>query len=315
MIPQNVGVINETKSKLAVKIGGIAMKNPVATASGTFGFGSEYAPYIDLNQLGALVVKGITLQPRAGNPTPRLVETAAGVLNSIGLQNPGVERFIGELLPGLACFDLPVIVNIAGDTVQDYGRLAARLDRVSGVAGLEVNISCPNVKKGGMQFGSDPDMAAEVTRAVKAGTDKTVIVKLSPNVTSIEAVAEKVASAGADALSMINTLLGMAIDVKSRRPVLGNVLGGLSGPAVKPVALRAVWQVYRETGLPIIGMGGIITAEDAIEFILAGATAVAVGTANFVNPQATMDVLSGIKQYIIENDVQDINELVGAAHR
>lgn len=315
MIPQNVGVINETKSKLAVKIGGIAMKNPVATASGTFGFGSEYAPYIDLNQLGALVVKGITLQPRAGNPTPRLVETAAGVLNSIGLQNPGVERFIGELLPGLACFDLPVIVNIAGDTVQDYGRLAARLDRVSGVAGLEVNISCPNVKKGGMQFGSDPDMAAEVTRAVKAGTDKTVIVKLSPNVTSIEAVAEKVASAGADALSMINTLLGMAIDVKSRRPVLGNVLGGLSGPAVKPVALRAVWQVYRETGLPIIGMGGIITAEDAIEFILAGATAIAVGTANFVNPQATMDVLAGIKQYMIENDVQDIYELVGAAHR
>ncbi|OQA08463.1 MAG: Dihydroorotate dehydrogenase B (NAD(+)), catalytic subunit [Firmicutes bacterium ADurb.Bin373] len=298
-----------------MKIGGIAMKNPVATASGTFGFGSEYAPYIDLNQLGALVVKGITLQPRAGNPTPRLVETAAGVLNSIGLQNPGVERFIGELLPGLACFDLPVIVNIAGDTVQDYGRLAARLDRVSGVAGLEVNISCPNVKKGGMQFGSDPDMAAEVTRAVKAGTDKTVIVKLSPNVTSIEAVAEKVASAGADALSMINTLLGMAIDVKSRRPVLGNVLGGLSGPAVKPVAVRAVWQVYRETGLPIIGMGGIITAEDAIEFILAGATAIAVGTANFVNPQATMDVLAGIKRYIIENDVQDINELVGAAHR
>lgn len=315
MIPQNVGVINETKSKLAVKIGGIAMKNPVATASGTFGFGSEYAPYIDLNQLGALVVKGITLQPRAGNPTPRLVETAAGVLNSIGLQNPGVERFIGELLPGLACFDLPVIVNIAGDTVQDYGRLAARLDRVSGVAGLEVNISCPNVKKGGMQFGSDPDMAAEVTRAVKAGTDKTVIVKLSPNVTSIAAVAEKVARAGADALSMINTLLGMAIDVKSRRPVLGNVLGGLSGPAVKPVAVRAVWQVYRETGLPIIGMGGIITAEDAIEFILAGATAIAVGTANFVNPQATMDVLAGIKRYIIENDVQDINELVGAAHR
>ncbi len=315
MIPQNGGVINETKSKLAVKIGGIAMKIPVATASGTFGFGSEYAPYIDLNQLGALVVKGITLQPRAGNPTPRLVETAAGVLNSIGLQNPGVERFIGELLPGLACFDLPVIVNIAGDTVQDYGRLAARLDRVSGVAGLEVNISCPNVKKGGMQFGSDPDMAAEVTRAVKAGTDKTVIVKLSPNVTSIAAVAEKVARAGADALSMINTLLGMAIDVKSRRPVLGNVLGGLSGPAVKPVAVRAVWQVYRETGLPIIGMGGIITAEDAIEFILAGATAIAVGTANFVNPQATMDVLAGIKRYIIENDVQDINELVGAAHR
>lgn len=314
MTPQNGGIINRTKTKLAVNIGGIAMKNPVATASGTFGFGSEYAPYIDLNLLGALVVKGITLQPRAGNPTPRLVETTAGVLNSIGLQNPGVERFVKELLPGLAGYDLPVIVNIAGDTVQDYGQLAARLDRVSGVAGLEVNISCPNVKKGGMQFGSDPDMAAEVTRAVKAGTDKPVIVKLSPNVTSIVAVAEKVARAGADALSMINTLLGMAIDVKTRRPLLGNVLGGLSGPAVKPVAVRAVWQVYREIKLPIIGMGGIVTAEDAIEFILAGATAVAIGTANFINPQATMDVLAGIKRYMSENGAQDINELIGAAH-
>ena len=315
MTPQNSGAINGAKTKLAVNIGGIAMKNPVTTASGTFGFGSEYAPYIDLNRLGALVVKGITLQPRAGNPTPRLVETTAGVLNSIGLQNPGVERFVGELLPGLAGYDLPVIVNIAGDTVQDYGQLAARLDRAPGVAGLEVNISCPNVKKGGMQFGSDPDMAAEVTRVVKAGTGKPVIVKLSPNVTSIVAIAEQVARAGADALSMINTLLGLAIDVKTRRPVLGNVLGGLSGPAVKPVAVRAVWQVYREVKLPIIGMGGIITAEDAIEFILAGATAVALGTASFVNPRATMDALAGIKRYMIENGVQDINELVGAAHR
>ncbi|MDD2552983.1 MAG: dihydroorotate dehydrogenase [Desulfotomaculaceae bacterium] len=315
MTPQNGGIINGAKTKLAVNIGGIAMKNPVATASGTFGFGSEYAPYIDLNLLGALVVKGITLQPRAGNPTPRLVETTAGVLNSIGLQNPGVERFVGELLPGLAGYDLPVIVNIAGDTIQDYGQLAARLDRAPGVAGLEVNISCPNVKKGGMQFGSDPDMAAEVTRVVKAGTGKPVIVKLSPNVTSIVAIAEQVARAGADALSMINTLLGLAIDLKTRRPVLGNGLGGLSGPAVKPVAVRAVWQVYREVKLPIIGMGGIITAADAIEFILAGATAVALGTANFVNPRATMDVLAGIKRYMIENEVQDINELVGAAHR
>lgn len=315
MTTQYGGTENEKKPELAVNIGGIMMKNPVATASGTFGFGSEYAPYIDLNLLGALVVKGLTLQPRAGNPTPRLVETTAGVLNSIGLQNPGVERFIEDLLPSLAGYDLPVIVNIAGDTVQDYGKLAARLDRACGVAGLEVNISCPNVKKGGMQFGSDPDMAAEVTRAVKAGTDKPVIVKLSPNVTSIVAVAEKVARAGADALSMINTLLGMAIDVKTRCPVLGNIMGGLSGPAVKPVAVRAVWQVFREVKLPIIGMGGIFTSEDAVEFILAGATAIAVGTANFVNPRATMDVIEGIKQYMIENGVRNINELVGAANR
>lgn len=315
MMSQNGGINGGKKPELAVNIGGIAMKNPVATASGTFGFGSEYAPYIDLNRLGVLVVKGITLQPRPGNPTPRLAETAAGVLNSIGLQNPGVERFIEDLLPGLAGYDLPVVVNIAGDTVQDYGKLAARLDRAPGVAGLEVNISCPNVKKGGMQFGSDPAMAAEVTRAVKACTGKPVVVKLSPNVTSIAAVAEKVAGAGADALSMINTLLGMAIDVKTRRPVLGNVMGGLSGPAVKPVAIRSVWQVYREVRLPIIGMGGIITAEDAIEFILAGATAVAVGTANFVNPRATVDVIDGFKKYMIENGVHDINELVGAAHR
>lgn len=315
MTSHDDGRTNEKDPRMAVNIGGIAMKNPVATASGTFGFGSEYAPYIDLNLLGALVVKGITLLPRAGNPTPRLAETAAGVLNSIGLQNPGVESFIEDLLPGLAGYDLPVVVNIAGDTVQDYGKLAARLDRAHGVAGLEVNISCPNVKKGGLQFGSDPAMAAEVTRVVKACTGKPVVVKLSPNVTSIAAVAEKVAGAGADALSMINTLLGMAIDVKTRRPVLGNVMGGLSGPAVKPVAIRSVWQVYREVRLPIIGMGGIVTAEDAIEFILAGATAVAVGTANFINPRATVDVIDGFKKYMIENGVQDINELVGAAHR
>jgi dihydroorotate dehydrogenase (NAD+) catalytic subunit len=312
--PKRVAV-EKSGMNLAVDIGGILMKNPVATASGTFGYGSEYAPYVDLNRLGAIVVKGITLQPRAGNTTPRLVETPAGILNSIGLQNPGVEVFIDELLPRLAGYDLPVIVNIAGETVQDYGRLAARLDRARGVAGIEVNISCPNVKKGGMQFGSDPEMAGEVTGIVKANTGKPVIVKLSPNVTSIVAVAEKVAAAGADALSMINTLLGMAIDVKTRRPVLGNVVGGLSGPAVKPVAVRTVWQVYCEVKLPIIGMGGIMTAEDALEFILAGAAAVAVGTANFVNPRATMDVLEGIEKYMAAYGIQNINELVGAAHR
>jgi len=303
------------KPNLSVNVGGILMKNPVTTASGTFGFGPEYAPYLDLNRLGAIVVKGITLLPRTGNPTPRLAETPAGILNSIGLQNPGVERFISETLPFLADYDLPVIVNIAGDTVDDYALLAEKLSRASGVGGLEVNISCPNVKKGGMQFGSDPTMAAEVTRTVKASTGLPVIVKLSPNVTSIVAVAEKVAEAGADALSMINTVLGMAIDIKKKRPMLGNLLGGLSGPAVKPVAVRAVWQVYREVKLPIIGMGGITTAEDAIEFILAGATAVAVGTANFVNPRATMDVLEGIENYLCENGIEDISELTGLAQK
>lgn len=300
---------------LAVNIGGIKMKNPVTTASGTFGYGPEYAPYLDLNHLGAIVVKGITLLPRHGNPTPRLAETPAGILNSIGLQNPGVDRFIAEALPFLANYDLPVIVNIAGDTVGDYARLAEKLSRAPGVAGLEVNISCPNVHQGGLQFGSDPAMAAEVTRAVKISTGLPVIVKLSPNVTSIAAVAEKVAGAGADALSLINTLLGMAIDIKNRRPVLGNVLGGLSGPAVKPVAVRAVWQVYQAVKLPLIGMGGIMTAEDAVEFILAGASAVAVGTANFINPRATMDVLAGIENYLMENGIKDINELVGLAHK
>lgn len=303
------------KPDLSVDIGGIKMKNPVATASGTFGFGPEYAPYIDLNRLGAIVVKGTTLLPRKGNPTPRLVETPAGVLNSIGLQNPGVEKFIEEALPFLKEYELPVIVNISGDTVEDYARLAARLNDADGVAGLEVNISCPNVKKGGMQFGSDPASAGEVTRAVKESTGLPVIVKLSPNVTSVVEVAERVAEAGADALSMINTLLGMAIDVKHRRPVLGNVLGGLSGPAIRPVAVRAVWQVYRELRLPIIGMGGISTAEDALEFILAGARAIAVGTANFVNPRATMDILEGLECYLLENNIASINDLVGAAHQ
>ena len=302
------------KPILAVNLGGIPMKNPVTTASGTFGFGAEYAPYIDLNSLGAITVKGITLLPRQGNPTPRLVETPAGILNSIGLQNPGVERFIAESLPFLADYDLPVLVNIAGDTPADYAKVAARLSRATGISGLEINISCPNVEKGGMVFGSDPDLAAEVTSVVKSSTHLPVIVKLSPNVTDILPIAARVVQAGADALSLINTLLGMAIDLKTKRPVLGNIFGGLSGPAVKPVALRAVWQVYRELRMPIIGMGGITTATDALEFILAGATAVAIGAANFHNPRATMDVLAGIENYLQENNIPDINHLIGQAH-
>ena len=300
---------------LAVNIGGIKMKNPVTTASGTFGFGPEYGRIINLNRLGAIVVKGTTLLPREGNPTPRIAETPSGMLNAIGLQNPGVDSFIREALSFLRDYDLPVIVNIAGDTVEDYAKLAGILDRAGGVAGIEVNISCPNVKKGGLQFGSDPESAAEVIRNVRQATSLPVIAKLSPNVTSIVAVAEKVAGAGADALSMINTLLGMAIDIKARRPVLGNIMGGLSGPAVRPVAVRAVWQVYQAVKLPIIGMGGITCAADALEFIMAGATAVAVGTANFVNPRATAEVLEGIERFMDENGIKDIAELVGIAHR
>ncbi|WP_449241355.1 dihydroorotate dehydrogenase [Desulfoscipio gibsoniae] len=300
---------------MTVNLGGVIMKNPVTTASGTFGFGLEYQAYVNLRRLGAITVKGTTLKPRLGNPPPRIVETPSGMLNAIGLQNPGVERVAEEIMPRLAGLGVPVIVNIAGDTVEDYARVAHRLDGVPGVAGLEVNISCPNVKKGGIQFGSDPRTAAEVTRAVKSAVGLPVIVKLSPNVSDMAAMADAVAGAGADALSMINTLLGMSIDVGRRKPALGNVTGGLSGPAVRPVAVRAVWQVYRAVALPILGMGGIMTARDALEFILAGATAVAVGTGNFVNPRATLDVLEGIEQYMVEHGFTDINELVGLAQR
>lgn len=298
---------------LAVNLGGVTMKNPVTTASGTFGFGPEYAPYVDLNKLGAIVVKGTTLEPRLGNPTPRIVETPAGILNAIGLQNPGVDHFIRESLPFLKDYQTPVIVNIAGNCLEDYGEIAGRLDQAAGVAGLEVNISCPNVKKGGLQFGTDPLMAYEVIKTVRENTKLPVIAKLSPNVTDIVSMAVKVAEAGANAIALINTLLGMAIDIHKRKPVLGNIMGGLSGPAVKPVAVRMVWQVSQAVDLPILGMGGITTGEDAVEFILAGATAVAVGTANFVNPKATMDILAGIEEYMVRYGIRDINELVGAA--
>lgn len=296
---------------LKVNLGGIEMKNPVTVASGTFG-GPEYAPYVDLNRLGAVVIKGTTLKPRQGNPTPRIWETPAGILNCIGLMNPGVEVFLHEHLPFYRQYDVPVIVNIAGNTVEEYGLLAEKLN-VEGVAGLEVNISCPNVKKGGMAFGTDPAMVREVVAAVRAATPKPVIVKLSPNVTDIVAIAEAAATAGADALSLINTLLGMAIDIRTRRPALGNVMGGLSGPAIKPVAVRCVWQVAQAVDLPIVGMGGIMTAADALEFILAGATAVAVGTANFVNPRATLDIIEGLEAYCREEGITDIKELIGAA--
>lgn len=304
-----------SKANLAVNMAGIAMKNPVTTASGTFGFGQEYNPFININLLGAVVVNGTTLLPKEGNPTPRIAETPAGMLNSIGLQNPGVDYLISHYVPYFKTLTVPIIVNISGSTVEEYALVAEKLDQTEAIAGLEVNISCPNVKQGGMAFGSDPTTAAEVTAAVKGATKLPVIVKLSPNVTDIVAVAEAVAKAGADGLSLINTLLGMAIDIDRRRPLLGNLMGGLSGPAIKPVGVRAVWQVYQAVSLPILGMGGITSPEDALEFILSGASAVAVGTANFVNPKATLEVVAGLEKYLAKEGIDDIKDLVGAAHR
>ncbi|HMM20952.1 MAG TPA: dihydroorotate dehydrogenase [Selenomonadales bacterium] len=295
---------------LNVDLAGIPMKTPVMTASGTFGFGPEYADFVDLNRLGAIVVKGTTLKPRPGNDGRRIAETPAGMLNAIGLENPGVDEFLAHTLPKLQGIDTPVIVNISGNTVEEYGELAARLD-VSGVAGIEINISCPNVKEGGIAFGTSCASAAAVVKAVKGNTAKPVITKLSPNVTDIAEMARAVEAAGTDAISLINTLLGMAIDIHSWRPVLGNVVGGLSGPAVKPVAVRMVWQVARAVRCPVIGMGGIMTARDAVEFLLAGASAVAVGTANFVNPRAGVEVAEGIRDYLAEKGLTHVRQLIG----
>ncbi len=292
---------------------GLLLKNPVMTASGTFGYGTEYSDFVDIQKLGAVVCKGTTLEPREGNPQPRLAETPAGLLNSIGLQNIGVEALIKEKAPMWATWQVPVIVNIAGESIDDYARLAARLDGVAGVSGLEVNIGCPNVKSGGMEFGTDPRAAASVTRAVKKAGSLPVIVKLTPNVTSIVEIAEAVADAGADALCLINTLRGMAIDVSARKPSLGNICGGLSGPAIKPVALHMVYQVAGRVKLPIVGCGGITSAQDALEFIMAGASAVEVGTAQFVNPRALLDVLEGIEDFMRREGVKDVSGLIGAA--
>jgi len=303
-------MVNTAAAMLAVNIAGIKMKTPVMTASGTFGFGLEYSDFVDLNKVGAIVVKGTTLAPKAGNNGRRIAETPAGMMNCIGLENPGVDEFITKTMPKLAAYQAPVIVNISGNTVEDYGELAARLDQ-SGIAGLEVNISCPNVKQGGIAFGTCPESAAEVVREVKKKTSLPVIVKLSPNVTDVVLMARAVEDAGADAISLINTLLGMAIDIKTWQPVLGNTVGGLSGPAVKPVAVRMVWQVAQAVKVPIIGMGGIMTAEDAIEFILAGASAVAVGTANFVNPYVSVEVAEGIRDYLTKRGLTQIGDLVG----
>ncbi len=296
--------------KLDVRIGSLTLKNPVMTASGTFGYGEEYARFFDLSRLGAVVVKGLSLLPRMGNRPPRIVETPCGMLNAIGLQNVGVETFIDEKLPFLRQFDVKVIANIFGESVEEYQKLSAILSCVEGVHAIEVNISCPNVKKGGVVFGTDPEVAALVTQKVAAETDLPVIVKLSPNVTDIALMARAVEEAGADAVSLINTLTGMAIDSETRRPLLANITGGLSGPALKPVALRMVWQVAHAVRIPVIGTGGITSFQDALEFLIAGATAVQVGTANFVNPLATMEILDGIKDYMERHDIMDINDVI-----
>jgi len=301
-----------SKINLSVNIAGILMKNPVMVASGTFGYGEEYAKYIDLNKLGAIVVKGLSLTPREGNPPPRIVETSAGMLNSIGLQNIGIDSFINEKLPFLEKFDTKVIVNFFGDSIDEYCDVAKKVDSVSGIHGLEMNISCPNKKEGWLEFGTNPDLAFRVVSAVRKNTKLPLIVKLSPNVTDITVIAKAVSDAGADAVSLINTLSGMAIDIKTRKPKLANIIGGLSGPAIKPVALKMVWQVAKTIKLPIIGVGGIMTYEDAIEFMIAGASAVQIGTANFIDPASSEKIIDGLKLYCEQNSIRNINEIAGS---
>ncbi|MFZ0243249.1 MAG: dihydroorotate dehydrogenase [Desulfobacterales bacterium] len=301
-----------SRPDLSVDIGGIRLRNPVMTASGTFGYGREFETYVDLNRLGGIVVKGLSLVPSRGNRPPRIVETACGMLNAIGLENVGIEAFVAEKLPFLQKLSTPVFVNIYGKTVAEYAALARRVAALEAVAGIEVNISCPNVTAGGVAFGVDPDAAGRVVRAVRKETAKPLIVKLSPNVTDIALIARRAEAEGADALSLINTITGMAVDIVSRQPVLANITGGLSGPAIKPVALRMVWQVCQAVQVPVIGIGGITTACDALEFLIVGASAVQVGTANFINPRATMDILSGISAYLEENRMARIGDLIGS---
>lgn len=297
---------------LRVNIGSLTLRNPVMTASGTFGYAREFENLVNLHRLGGVIVKGISLEPRIGNPPQRIVETPCGMLNAIGLQNVGVERFIDEKMSYLKGIDVPVVVNILGDTVDEYRLLTERLRGVEGIAALEVNISCPNVKKGGVAFGTVPSMAAAVTEAVKKAANVPVMVKLSPNVADISEMARAVEDAGADSISLVNTLIGMAIDVERRKPVLANVIGGLSGPAIKPVALRMVYQAARAVSIPVIGIGGIETTKDALEFLLAGATAIQVGTANFINPKVSEELVDGIGEYVKTHKLTSVRELIGA---
>lgn len=298
-------------ANLSVNIGNLSLKNPVLTASGTFGYGEEFTPFIDIDRLGGYIVKGTTLNHREGNPYPRMVETPSGMLNAVGLQNKGVDYFIEHIYPRIRKYDSALIVNVSGANVDDYAETARRLSPLDDVKAIEVNISCPNVKEGGMAFGTTTTGAAEVTKAVRDAWPRTMIVKLSPNVTSIADIARAVEAEGADSVSLINTLMGMAVDVERRRPYLSTITGGLSGPAVRPVAVRMVWQVAKAVGIPVVGLGGIMDGRDAIEFMLAGATAIEIGTANFIDPSITMKVIDFMEDYCARHHINDINEIVG----
>jgi len=300
-----------SKPDMSVRIGKIRMKNPVMVASGTFGYGPEYADLVDLSSLGAIVVKGISLKPWQGNPTPRMVEVPGGLVNAIGLQNPGAGKFISEYMPFLRKYDVPVIVNIWGRTVEEYAEVATQFEGVKGISGLELNISCPNIKEGGIAFGTDPKVMRRVVSAVRRRTSLPLIPKLSPNVSNITLFARVAEDCGADAISLINSLPAMVIDVKTRRPVLANVVGGLTGPAIHPVAIKLVWEASRAVKIPVIGMGGITSPNEALEFIIAGATAVAVGTANFTDPSTSLNVIKGIEKYLAANGFASARDLIG----
>lgn len=296
---------------LSINIGSLKLKNPVLTASGTFGYGEEFADFINLNSLGGFIVKGTTLEPREGNDYPRMVETPSGMLNAVGLQNKGVEYFINQIYPRIQHVDSNIIVNVSGANIDDYVAVAEKLKPLSDIPAIEVNISCPNVKKGGMAFGTSPDGAAEVTRHIREVYNKTLIVKLSPNVTDIVAIARAVEAAGADAVSLVNTFMGMAIDVERRRPCLSTITGGLSGPAIRPIAVRMVWQVAHAVNIPVIGLGGIMNGRDALEFIMAGASAIQVGTANFIDPTTTVKIIDYLNAFCSRHNISDINEIIG----
>lgn len=297
--------------RLRINIGQLELQNPVTTASGTFGYGTEYAPFIDLNRLGAIFVKGTTLEPRQGNDYPRMAETPSGMLNAVGLQNKGVDYFAEHIYPKIKDFKTHIIVNVSGSTIDDYVKCTERLIHLEHVPAIELNISCPNIKEGGMAFGTSCVSAAQVTRAVRKIYPKTLIVKLSPNVTDITEIAKAVEDEGADSVSLVNTFLGMAIDAESRKPKLSTITGGLSGPCIKPIALRMVWQVYNAVKIPIIGMGGISNTADAIEFMLAGSTAIQIGTYNFIDPTISMKVIDGIVDYMNRHNIKSINEIIG----
>lgn len=298
--------------QLNTKIGSLELKNPVMTASGTFGYGTEYADFMDINRLGAIIVKGTTLNPRQGNPYPRMAETPSGMLNAVGLQNKGVDYFVDHIYPEVRKFQTNVIVNVSGSSVEDYVQCASIINTLDDIPAIELNISCPNVKQGGMAFGVKPESAAQVVGAVRKAYDKTLIVKLSPNVTDITEIARAVEGAGADSVSLINTMLGMAIDAEKRKPILSTITGGMSGPAVKPVALRMVWQTAKAVKIPVIGLGGICSATDAIEFLLAGASAIQIGTANFIDPAISEKVVDGIEDYLTRHGFNSVQEIIGA---